>query len=226
MKWPELRQVTPLVDIPVGLVASRLKAEEVPGMIALVRNWFSDISVSSESYHLDESFYFERTMLEGLSESAIRNVYPLVLKHENRPVFFVTLQREWNARTLTGRLLVIDPQYRGQGLANIGPRLLESMGKLMGAELLYYYASVTTIHQQKAAEHAGFKLIGLMPASDRHLMEPGRVRRIFEAIYAKVLICEDEIFVPGQEALTPQTTALWKFLFTEAAGEASLPQGE
>ncbi len=213
MKWPELSQVFASVEIPVGLVPSQLTREEVPQIIESLSRWFPDISVSSESYHLDPDFYFDKTLLAASHESESTNVYPLVLKHLGKPVFFVTLQRELNARTLTGRLLAIDPNYRGQGLANLGPRILETMGKSMGVALLYYYASVTTIHQQMAAERAGFKLIGLMPASDRHLMAPGRVCRIFEAIYAKVLVSEDEVFVPPSEALTPQTQALWNFLF-------------
>jgi hypothetical protein len=221
MEWPDLGKVLECADArpPSDYYPERLNPNDVFEVIRLLQDWFPDMVVSSEAYHLDPDFYFSRTMLAGYVEAEHRNTFPLALKCDGKIAFFLSMQRESMSRTITGRMLAVSHEHRGRGLGNLAPRILETMGRAMGAELAYYYATLRTIHQQVAAENAGYRLVGLMPASDRNRLSDSLVKRVYEAIYAKVLIQEGEVLVPPTEVLTPSTRSLWQFLFSQKRNE-------
>ena len=88
----------------------------------------------------------------------------------------------------------------------------------MGAEFLYGAATLKIPHMQHALERAGWQLIGFTSGYDCEEVAPGDVRRVFEGVYCKVLVPEDELVRPDPENLTPRTRALFDRLFPQAAG--------
>ena len=62
-------------------------------------------------------------------------------------------------------------------------------------------------------EKAGWPLIGIIPGFDRELVNPGEVKRVFEAIYVKVLVTEQDFLRPSSEGMTPATRSLFKHLY-------------
>ena len=48
-------------------------------------------------------------------------------------------------------------------------------------------------------------MVGIVPAFDRDLMRDGAVKRVFEAIYAKVLVSDDAVQLPEAANLTEKT---------------------
>lgn len=72
---------------------------------------------------------------------------------------------------------------------------------------------------QLAFERAGYKLLGFAPGYDREIVAPGVVKRVFEAYYAKILVPLDELHVPDQKNMTPQTLELFTKLFPEFISE-------
>jgi hypothetical protein len=91
--------------------------------------------------------------------------------------------------------------------------LLERIGRAIGAELVYYFATLKSAHQQVLAERFRYKLVGIVPAMDRSVTGPGEIKRVYEAIYAKVLVDEGQIAAPPADALTVRTRAVWDVLF-------------
>ena len=51
------------------------------------------------------------------------------------------------------------------------------------------------------------------------MIRPGEVKRVFEAIYAKVLVGDEAVFMPTEQALTVRTRAVWRALFGEPDAE-------
>ena len=95
----------------------------------------------------------------------------------------------------------------------MGPALLEAMGRAMGMEVIYGLAEFAIPNMQMVLERAGFQIVGIVPASDRLMVAPGVSKRVYEAIYVKVLAAEAEILRPQPESMTPRTKALYDFLF-------------
>ena len=94
-----------------------------------------------------------------------------------------------------------------------GPLLLERIGRAIGAELAYYFATLKTRHQQVLAERSGYTLVGIVPAYDRDMVSAGKIKRVYEAIYAKVLCERSELFEPDVDSFTARTRAVWHSLF-------------
>jgi hypothetical protein len=45
------------------------------------------------------------------------------------------------------------------------------------------------------------------------MVAPGVIKRVYEAIYVKVLVAEADVLRPQYEGMTPRTKALYDFLF-------------
>ncbi len=73
----------------------------------------------------------------------------------------------------------------------------------MGAEFLFGLATLKIPHMQSALEKAGFQLIGFTSGYDCEEVAPGDVRRVFEGVFCKVLVPEDELMRPDPANLTP-----------------------
>ena len=90
---------------------------------------------------------------------------------------------------------------------------METMGKVMGMGMVYSLATLKVPHMQVGFEKAGWQLIGVIPGFDRELVGPGQVKRVFEAIYVKVLATESDFLRPDVQGMTPATRALFGHLF-------------
>jgi hypothetical protein len=188
-----------------------MRADDVGVVTEKLAEWYPDIRVGMESPHLDRDFYLEQASLDGYPDTAL---LPLVVRHsEDGIVAVITYEKNALSRTISSRLGVLSREHRGSGLALLGPILLERIGRAIGAELAYYFATLKTRHQQVLAERTGYTLVGIIPANDRVMIRPGEVKRVYEAIYAKVLVDRAELVEPDVESFTAQTRAVWNALF-------------
>jgi hypothetical protein len=160
---------------------------------------------------LTPEFYFEETTLADAEDE--RPIFPIVAKQGDGVVAMITFERNPASKTITCRVGAVAPAHRGSGLALLGPLLLEKIGRAIGAELAYYYATLKTPHQQVLAERMRYELVGIVPAFDRSMVRPGEVKRVYEALYAKVLVGAEAISVPSEDGLTIRTKAVWETLF-------------
>ena len=58
-----------------------------------------------------------------------------------------------------------------------------------------------------------WRLIGIAPGYDREMIAPGIVKRVYEAVYAKVLVAETNLLHPHARNLTGRTGAFFRLLF-------------
>lgn len=73
-------------------------------------------------------------------------------------------------------------------------------------------ATLNYPHMQATFERMGWQIIGIAPGFDRELVSPGVVRRVYEAVYARVLV-PDDLLRPNAENLTPAARTLSDLLF-------------
>lgn len=81
--------------------------------------------------------------------------------------------------------------------------------------MAFYISTLRSKGNQVLAEKTGYKLVGIIPGNDRDLVAPGNTKRVFEAVYAQLLIPKSDLHIPKIEGLTETTRALWQHLFPE-----------
>ena len=224
MHWPNIDDISAKVPLPDGYRFEQLARSEIPLLIAGLRTWFPDIGVGSASCYLREDFYARAAFLEDESET---DVLVILVKTGHELAGMYSCERDQDTLALYGRLLAIAPQHRGTNLGAAGLALLEFIGRAMGMGIAYGMATLKVPHIQKAMEEFGFQLIGITPGYDREMVAPGVVKRVYEAVYAKVLVANEELLLPQPQNLTPNTKALFDSLFPGklAGGRESTADG-
>lgn len=206
-------------SLPPGYRFERLRRRDVADLIGRVRAWHPDIGVGGASCFVQPDFYWARVAFEPES---VGDVLVISIKHGDQLVGMVACEREPEALTLYGRLVAVAPDHRGAQLGRHGIALVEALGRALGMGLVYGLATLKIPHVQQAFEHLGWQLIGIAPGYDRELVRKGVVKRVFEAIYAKVLVAVSELEQPRPDHMTPCTRELFKLLFASQA-EIKLP---
>jgi len=56
-------------------------------------------------------------------------------------------------------------------------------------------------------------LLGFMPGYDREVGEDGVIKRVYEAVYAMVLVPKERLLRPESKNLSPKAKALFELLF-------------
>jgi hypothetical protein len=210
MNWVAIDELSGKLPIPHGYRLEQLKRSEIPELIRCLKAWFPDVTVGAESCYQREDFYSREVSLEGEPE---RDIIVFVVKKDQELVAMTSLQRSEDTLTLYARIGAVAPRHRGERLAHIGPALLEAMGRAMGMEIIYAFAEFKIPNLQMILERAGFQIIGIVPASDRQMVAPGVIKRVYEAIYVKVLAADVDVLRPQFQSMTPRTKALYDFLF-------------
>ena len=208
LRW-DVASVLDAFEGPPGYQLAQAPRGDVPALVTFLAGSFPEIAVSSAGQHLQPAFYAADVHLGGTT--ADRPFLALVARHGGEIVAALTLEKRENS--LAGGVGAVALEHRSLPLGLLGPRLLEAFGRAMGAELLEYYATLKSRHQQVIAERLGFLPVGIVPASDRSLRADGDVRRVYEILYAKVLAPAEWVQRPSLDAMTPRTRALYKQIF-------------
>jgi hypothetical protein len=85
----------------------------------------------------------------------------------------LSLERDLHHLTLFCGPGVLAPRHRGAKLANLAPLCLEAAARAMGMEATYYITTLRSPQMQAVAETSGFRLVGILPGSDRAMIAPG-----------------------------------------------------
>jgi len=85
----------------------------------------------------------------------------------------------------------------------------------MGAGFVYGMATLRRPQMQLALERAGYRLLGFVPGYDREVVAPGVVKRVYDAVYGKVLVPEEDLIRPDPAQMSPRARALFEMLFPE-----------
>lgn len=187
-----------------------LTRSEIPVLIDGLSRWYRDISIGGASCYLQEQYYQQKVFFPDVPQ---RPSIVLTLKQgaELAGVFSCTLDHA--TQSIYGGLGVSAPEHRGSNVAFAGMTFIEAVARHLGMGFIFGMATLKHRFAQEACERAGWQLIGIAPGYDRELIAPGVVKRVHEAIYAKVLEAESGLLRPQPHDLTPRTRALFDLLF-------------
>lgn len=216
MRWPPIEALAVLAPLPAGYRYGRLDSEHLPSVIAALEAWHPDIALGSSSCYLREAFYRERVGLDGDSD---KDVFAARILFGDEFVGFWSFEREEDSLAIYGRLIVLAPAHRGTKVSVHALGGTESLGRAMGAAFIYALVTLKNPYAQQALEHAGYRLLGFFPGRDREEVSPGVVKRVYQAVYAKLLAHPDQVHWPDPKNLTPRSRAVFDLLFSDRPGE-------
>jgi len=206
-------QIVRLADaapVGAGYRFELLRREDIAQLASSVREWFPGISVGGASQYLREEFYMEHVSCEG---DPIADHIVLVLRrcHALAGMFACEIDRE--TQSVYAALGVAAPEHRGSNLAHAGIAFTEELGRLASMGFAFGLATLKYPFAQLAFERAGWRLVGITPGYDREMVEPGIVKRVYEAMYAKVLVADAHLQHPSRHNMTPQTRSFFDRVF-------------
>lgn len=210
MNWMEIDEMTAKAPLPPGYRYELLKRSEVPALVGFINKWFPDISVGGASCYVRDDFYSDKVSLVGEPE---KDVLVVLIKMDQELAGLFSCERDQDALALYARLAVIAPQHRRAHLSQTTIVLVEAIGLRMGMGLVYGMATLKVPYIQMAFERLGWQLIGITPGYDREMVAPGVVKRVYEAVYAKVLVGDGSLLHPESRNMTDRTKAFFRLLF-------------
>ena len=219
MNWPTLDALVAMIPLPAGYRFAPCNRARIVPLIAAIKQWHPAISAGAASVYLREEFYLQKVCLDGAYDKDIW-VVPILFNDELAGVW--SFEREIDSLAIYGRLLILAPAHRGAKLSVITLSGTEKIGRVMGAAFMYALATLSHPYAQRALEHAGYRLLGFFPGYDREEVAPGVAKRVYQAVYAKLLVPKDEVHWPDPKNLTPRARALFELLFADEP--VALPQ--
>ncbi len=213
MKWPSIEALGTLMPLPPGYRFTRLDRALIAPLIAAIKLWHPDISVGTASCYLREDFYHDRVCLDGQAD---KHVWVVPIMFDDEPVGVWSVERELDSLAIYGRLLIVAPAHRGVRVSAFAMAGTENLGRAMGAAFLYALATLKHPYAQQALERAGYRLLGFFPGYDREEVAPGVVKRVYQSVYAKLLVPEYEVHWPDRKSMTPRARALYELLFSDS----------
>ena len=210
MKWPTFDELVKLMPLPEGYRWERINRAHVAPLIAALNIWHPDIAVGANSCYLREDFYRNRVCLDGTTE---KDIWVVPIRYNDELAGMWSVEREEDSLAIYGRLIVLAPAHRGANVSGMVTMGFENVGRAMGAAFLYVMVTLKISHLQRVFERAGYRLLGFMPGYDREVVAPGVVKRVYQAVYAKLLAPEAEVLRPDPKNLTPKTNQLFELLF-------------
>ncbi|MDM0051959.1 hypothetical protein [Variovorax sp. J22R115] len=210
MQWPSAAELGLRAPLPSGYHYELLDRRQIPALISALGEWYPGIAVGNASCHLREDFYLHRVCLE---DELDRDFMVVLIKQGDQLAGVFSGERDPDGEVLYGRICAISPKHRGAHLSRSVPLLEEALGRAMGMGMAYGLATMHYPHMQATFERMGWRLVGITPGFDRELVAPGVVKRVYEAVYAKVLVAEEGLLRPQARSMTPAVRALFGFLF-------------
>jgi hypothetical protein len=210
MPWTNVDHLSTNVPLPDGYRYERLTRADIPVVVRSLADWYPGIAVGNSSCHLNESFYDDKVVVDGEFE---RDFFVVLFKKERELVGVLSVERDRDSEVLYGRVGAVSAQHRGLNLSERFPALMETMGRAMGMGMVYGLATLKVPHMQAKFERMGWQLVGIIPGFDKELVEPGVVKRVYEAIYTKVLVDEENLVRPRYADMTSRTTELFELLY-------------
>ena len=217
MNWPTVDQLTALAPLPDGYSYAFPTRTDIGQIIRALTEWYPGIAVGNASCHMRESFYTDRVHMGDGDE---RDFLITLLKWQGEIAAIFSVERDVDSRVIYGRIGAIAPEHRGAHLSRALLALEEAIGRSMSMGMVYGLATLKYPYFQRTFERMGWQLIGIMPGFDQELVAQGKIRRVYEAIYVKVL--EPATLLPPDKAnMTEAVRGLYELLFERSgAGDA------
>jgi hypothetical protein len=198
----EIQSFTVAAPLAAGYRFELLQRNEIPALVAALKNWFPDISVGGASCYLQADFYARKAFFDDTPE---HDTLVFLLKKDNELAGMFSFDLDHSTQSVYAGLGVASPCHRGANIAQAGMVVVEAIGRHLGMGFIFGMATLRHPYAQRAFERAGWELIGVTPGYDRELVAPGVVKRVYEAMYAKVLESDAGMQHPQRHNLTPRT---------------------
>ena len=214
--WPQPASLALAVPPPEGYRYVVPTLADVPALVRAVDDWFPGLAVGNASCFLRVPFYAEQVHLADSANDpadASDDFFVLLFKQGEDWAGMLAVERDRDSQVLYGRVGTVGAAHRGVGLSKTFAPLMEAMGVAMGMGMVYSLATLKVPHMQRCFERAGWQLVGVMPGFDREVVESGVAKRVFEAIYVKVLAARTELLHPSVEGMTAATRSLYESLY-------------
>jgi Acetyltransferase (GNAT) family len=215
MSIEELRPLVAHAPLAPGYRFEVLQRTEVFPLVRAIANWFPDIAVGGASCYLRKRYYDRKAYF---ADAASRDLLVVVLKREDEIAGMFACELDRDTQSVYASLGVAAPNHRGTNLAQAGMALTEVIAHRLGVGFVYGHATMKNPYAQRAFERAGWRLIGIMPGYDREVVAPGVIKRVYEAVYAKVLAADAGVSLPDRENLTPLTRSFFDWIFAGCQG--------
>ena len=212
MNWLPHDQFRALIPLPPGLRVESMHSVHIDAVIAALRRWYPDITFGANSCYLRDEFYRRRVCLDGADDKDVQ-VFTIWCGDELVGVW--SPEREVDSLALYAHVGAIAPHHARSGLMRQVTAGMEDVARTMGAAFMYALVTLKHPYMAQALEHAGYRLLGFFPGYDRELVAPGVVKRVYQAVYAKLLAPEDKVLRPDPKNLTPGAKALFELLFSD-----------
>jgi hypothetical protein len=208
--WASLSKIVAGVPVLRGYRLELLRPSGIPEFVAAVRAWFPAIDVGSASCFSREAFLRSRV---SFCDTPNRDVLIVLIRKGDELAGLFSCERDRDALSLYARLGVVAPAHRGAGLSRTFPLLAEAIGRALQMEFAYGMATLNAPHVQRTFEAFEWSLVGITPGYDREMVAPGVVQRVYEAVYAKVLVADAHLLRPQAKNLTARTRDFFRMLF-------------
>jgi hypothetical protein len=212
VNWLPWNESLRLIELPPGYAVHTMRSEHIAAVTAALLHWYPDITFGANSGFLREHFFRDRVCLDGALD---KDVIVLSVWHQDELVGVWASEREVDSLALWGRLVAVSPQHAGKGLTRGINEGMEEVGRRMGAAFIYAMVTLKHRYMQQALESGGYRLLGFLPGYDRELVAPGVVKRVYQAVYAKLLAPENKVLRPSPTNMTPTARGLYELLFSD-----------
>ena len=211
MNWLPLDRFRTLIPLLPAMRVEAMQSAHILAVIAALGRWYPDVAYGSHSGYLREAFYRHRVCLDGAADKDIQ-VFTIWVGDEL--VGLWSPEREVDSLALYARIGAIAPHHAGAGLLRRVTAGMEAVAREMGAAFMYALVTLKHPYAAQALERGGYRLLGFWPGYDRELVD-GVVKRVYQTVYAKLLVSEDRVLRPEPKNLTPGAKALFELLFSD-----------
>ncbi|HEX8109606.1 MAG TPA: GNAT family N-acetyltransferase [Kofleriaceae bacterium] len=214
LEWPDARPLAGRLALPPGVAVRRLARADLPGLIDRLPAWHPDIAHGSQRHLLSPAFYEARVALEGEDAHIERRpAHAWVVERGGELAGLSVVRCHLEHATLFAEFVVVDPRHRGAGLARVLLHTVMLAAHTIAVDMITAYATLRHPYGQRLCEGAGFRLVGILPAANRHTVSPGVVKHAFEAVYSISLLSPEQSYTPPREAMPPRVPALADFVY-------------
>lgn len=209
--WPEVSELATVLSLPAGYAVTTLAAKDVATLIARLLAWYPQLAGSLRERLLNPSCYDEHfTLADAGTQIETHPGLAVTCLHDGEIVGALFLTADLQSSTLYVDGLFIDPTHRRRGLASVLLAASGHLGHAIGTDLVLLSCPLSHPYLQRAAERAGWNLIGVIPAAERELVAPGTIKYRFEALYA--LQSLGQVAREERAGMAPRMTALLDFV--------------
>lgn len=223
MNWPELETLGERIPRLPGVTLCQLGRADIRVACEALAQWYPELKAKEDRELLSPRFYETEPALAKESQSLLaHSCIVFLLRDEHGLLAYNLLEYHDSTRSLSSRMMVVNPRERGRGITQVFAALQPAIGGAIGVDHLYSLTELDNLASVKGLEKRGAWLCGILPCSDRKLAA-NLLLYVPEAIYVHPLVAEGALHWPPSTALTPRTAQVMNFLFVDRHDQISVP---